>query len=364
MLQEQSWRYDALGHLTETGTGGWPGNGDKTGNAAYAAQSRQHHDALGRLLWSADVRGSFTQHRYDTESRLLQSGRYGGRADGGSRLMAQVQTYQPGAPEQPPSAADKAGTETAPQARQFYDDFGRSVATLSPDSGLSIRGYDATDRLVSGRDALGQQARYEYDLRGRILRQTITQLPQDGARPRTTTTRWRYQGPRLVALEHPEQSEACEYNDRACACASASPAMKKAVQTVKAGRAASTTPSTTNTTATADSPPPAFPTAAGCTTCATAMARSPACSGSACALPGCAGSARRKPLPPDSSATWWDCAAGRQATASRPAISAAAKACWRASSTARPARTTHALPLAHPMTGCWVPGPPTLQSNC
>ena len=214
VLQEQSWRYDALGHLTETGTGGWPGNGDKTGNAAYAAQTRQHHDALGRLLWSADVRGSFTQHRYDTESRLLQSGRYGGRADDGSRLMAQVQTYQPGAPEQPPSAADKAGTETAPQARQFYDDFGRSVATLSPDSGLSIRGYDATDRLVSGRDALGQQARYEYDLRGRILRQTITQLPQDGARPRTTTTRWRYQGPRLVALEHPEQSEAYEYNDR------------------------------------------------------------------------------------------------------------------------------------------------------
>jgi RHS repeat-associated protein len=214
VLQEQSWRYDALGHLTETGTGGWPGNGDKTGNAAYAAQTRQHHDALGRLLWSADVRGSFTQHRYDTESRLLQSGRYGGRAGDGSTLMAQEQTYLPDAPGQPPSLTSPGGATAAPQARQFYDDFGRSVATLSPDSGLSIRGYDATDRLVSGRDALGQQARYEYDLRGRILRQTITQLPQDGARPSTTTTRWRYQGPRLVALEHPEQSEAYEYNAR------------------------------------------------------------------------------------------------------------------------------------------------------
>ncbi|MCW8209654.1 hypothetical protein D8B24_22230, partial [Verminephrobacter aporrectodeae subsp. tuberculatae] len=54
------------------------------------------------------------------------------------------------------------------------DDFGRTVRTSNPDAGASIRGYDAADRLITNRDAAGNQAHYAYDPAGRILRQDIS----------------------------------------------------------------------------------------------------------------------------------------------------------------------------------------------
>ena len=205
VLQEQSWRYDALGHLAETGTGGWP----DPGGAAYAAQARQQHDALGRLLWSANTQGRFALYSHDLQGQLQSITGPGGTValpgPAPERAM-----HRATAPRQRPA-------HSVPAARQLHDDFGRSVATLSPDSGLDIRGYDEADRLVSGRDAMGRQARYTYDMVGRIQQQTITQASgtKDArAGTTTTTTRWHYQGPRLAALEHPTQSEHYEYDSR------------------------------------------------------------------------------------------------------------------------------------------------------
>jgi YD repeat-containing protein len=47
-------------------------------------------------------------------------------------------------------------------------------ATLSPDSGLTTRSFDAADQLVGSVDAAGHRASYAHDAAGRILEQTIT----------------------------------------------------------------------------------------------------------------------------------------------------------------------------------------------
>jgi YD repeat-containing protein len=94
--------------------------------------------------------------------------------------------------------------------RNLKDDFGRVVATISPDSGTASRLFDEADRLVAGTDALGNRAAYEYDPAGRIARQTIT----DKRSGQAGVTVWRYQDKRLVALEHPAQSEQYRYDER------------------------------------------------------------------------------------------------------------------------------------------------------
>jgi RHS repeat-associated protein len=107
----------------------------------------------------------------------------------------------------------RTGTNTSNQSlrsRQLTDDFGRNVATISPDSGTTTRGFDAADHLVDSTDAKGNQAHYAYDVRGRIQQQTIQDI--SGTPPQTTT--WDYQGARLIALHHPTQSERYAYDAR------------------------------------------------------------------------------------------------------------------------------------------------------
>ena len=49
--------------------------------------------------------------------------------------------------------------------RTTVDDFGRTIATDSADSGLSTRNFDAADRLIASTDAAGNHACYEYGKR-------------------------------------------------------------------------------------------------------------------------------------------------------------------------------------------------------
>ena len=239
--QVQSWRYDAQGNATEMGSGE-----DNSGQSSFVPQARQGFDATGRLQWHASALGVLLHNRYDTESRLVETGRY-------SNTMAQVQHYgfddqgrlqavydQSGAGYRLgydargavahitdargrtmratrtghiPSAQAPAGPGVETHAlhpRQWVDDFGRIVATLSPDSGTTTRVFDAADRLVASTDAMGHRAIYAYDEQGRILRQTIT----DATTQQDTETRWEYQGRHLVAVHHPTQSERYTYDAR------------------------------------------------------------------------------------------------------------------------------------------------------
>ncbi|RYF01830.1 MAG: hypothetical protein EOO32_02360 [Comamonadaceae bacterium] len=234
----QSWRYDAQGNATERGAGE-----DIAGQGGFVPQARQGFDALGRLQWHASALGVLLHNRYDTESRLVETGRY-------SNTMAQVQHYgfddqgrlqavydQSGAGYRLgydargavahitdamgrtartghiPGAQAPAGPGVEMRAlhpRQWVDDFGRTVATLSPDSGTTTRVFDAADRLVGSTDAMGHRATYAYDEQGRILHQTIT----DASTQQDTETRWEYQGRHLAALHHPTQSERYTYDAR------------------------------------------------------------------------------------------------------------------------------------------------------
>jgi len=108
------------------------------------------------------------------------------------------------------SAALPSPTSTPPPT-QWHDDFSRVVATRSPDRGLSIKRYDAANRLVAMRDALGNKAQYAYDVRGRIVKQTIESGDESIA---SVQTAWRYEGDHLVELIHPTQSEQYSYDER------------------------------------------------------------------------------------------------------------------------------------------------------
>ncbi len=108
------------------------------------------------------------------------------------------------------SNATGAPADTRARTRQLLDDFGRIAATLSPDSGLTTRSFDETDRMTASLDAQGNSATYDYDMMGRIQKQTIT----DAATKQSTETAWVYSGKRLIEIKHPTQSERYEYDER------------------------------------------------------------------------------------------------------------------------------------------------------
>jgi YD repeat-containing protein len=229
--QIQSFKYDAQGRRTESGSGSTT---DADSDQPYRPQTAQAFDVLGRLQWRASALGILTQNQYDTESRLIETGRY-------NNQMAQVQryTYDPqgrlsaawdntgagyavgynaqGHLAQVTDALGRMSRATAPlqavaqaSTHQYTDDFGRVVASVSPDAGTTTRRFDEADRLIASLDAQGNRAVYQHDVQGRIAQQTIT----DATTKKDSTTRWQYQGPHLIALEHPTQSEHYAYDAR------------------------------------------------------------------------------------------------------------------------------------------------------
>ena len=215
----ESFSYDRLGQPSEAGTGIQVDN-------SYKPQTRQSYDALGRLQWSASTLGILTQYRYDSESRLIESGRYSnrmaqveGRAYDALGRLSEVWNNTgaryaisdaPGAATRPGPKAPLPSSATVDRPRDFIDDFGRVVMSTSADSGSSYRSFDEADRLVASTDAQGNRARYEYDAAGRIARQTIT----DAASKQDSVTTWTYLGKHLVAMDHPTQSERYAYDAR------------------------------------------------------------------------------------------------------------------------------------------------------
>ncbi|THF64561.1 hypothetical protein E6C76_10880 [Pseudothauera nasutitermitis] len=222
--QAYRFRHDALGHPVEAGTAGG-------GGQDYQPQWRRAYDPAGRLQWQASPLGVLRTWRYDTESRLTETGIH-------SASMARIHRYEYDAHGRltafndnagrtqrihyspaglPQAHEDALGRTTAPTRsrsdpapRHLRDDFGRTVLTLSPDSGAARREFDAADRLVAMHDARGNRARYDYDPQGRILRQVIT----DAHTGDDERTQWRYVGAHLAELIHPAQRERYEYDAR------------------------------------------------------------------------------------------------------------------------------------------------------
>ncbi|NMG03989.1 RHS repeat-associated core domain-containing protein, partial [Azoarcus taiwanensis] len=221
-------RFDAFGHLVETSSSDdptrnarlsfdahgrleWVANalgiletlehdresrliGHRRLSASFEQSRFWHYDATGRLEATGDNRGRYVQAQYDSQGRLTAL--YD--ASGLSRRSA--------------AASNGASNRSEPPLGvvRLLDDFGHLVWRASPDAGVQRRRFDAAGRLVAMRDAVGHHARYEYDVRGRIQRQTVT----DALHADETVTTWRYEGDHLVELDHPTQRERYTYDAR------------------------------------------------------------------------------------------------------------------------------------------------------
>ena len=205
--------YDAHGHQTGSGAG-------VPGQAGWRPELLSAFDSAGRPSWTAQASGMLAQWAYDTEGRLIEQAMGSGHIRRAWRYSYDARgriidaTDPAGGMMQAAYPADIAKPNAAPatagQVRQVRDDFGRNVASISPDSGATTRSYDEADRMVASTDAAGNHAHYAYDLAGRILQQDIV----DAGATRPMTTRWGYEGQRLVALDHPTQDERYGYDER------------------------------------------------------------------------------------------------------------------------------------------------------
>lgn len=92
------------------------------------------------------------------------------------------------------------------------DDFGQTLAVTGVDSGTTTRRFDVAGRLIAGTDANGNRATYEYDVAGCVVRQCVADANVADASGKQSVTRWRYEGIRLIGIDHPEQSERYSYD--------------------------------------------------------------------------------------------------------------------------------------------------------
>ncbi len=196
-------------------------------------------DHAGRLQWHAEARGVAHAATYDTESRLssftrksahfmlqqhLLRNAYGeiervwdsvGRSrqwrydDKGDVVgvidgLGRERALNSGA------ASVRQNVTNTPNPTLLLDDFGRPVWQQRPDSGETLRWFDEADRLVRMRDAVGHEARYEYDAQGRILQQIVT----DANTAQHHITRWHYDGPLLRTVSDNAQDEHFDYDTR------------------------------------------------------------------------------------------------------------------------------------------------------
>jgi RHS repeat-associated protein len=245
-------RYDAFDHPVEAGYGD---------NEHFKPVTRYGYDGAGRNTWTASALGILQTWRFDTESQLLEKstlsstikqaqhyqydhlGRLRAITDpsGGTRrigwnvrglpdslsdALGRTMRFGYDAADNITVVTDAVNAEThfevdlygrtaaviqpnGATTRYVRDDFGRIVATIGADSGATIRRFDTADRLVASLDANGNRASYEYDVIGRIVKQNVTDIGNGG---KQTVTTWRYEGARLVAIEHPNQAENYGYD--------------------------------------------------------------------------------------------------------------------------------------------------------
>ncbi len=208
-----SWQRDSEGRVLEA----------RRQSASQVRSARYTYDAQGRLSELDDDLGGRRRIAYDEAGRpelftdgLGRETRYQYDGDGNSvesiatRPMTATVRFERDALQR----IDKVIAPNGATTRNHRDDFGRSIEVVSPDSGETSNRYDAADRLVAATDASGNRAGYEYDAAGRIVKQEIFAAGSGTASAAPPlVTRWRYQGPHLVAIDHPGQSETYAYDN-------------------------------------------------------------------------------------------------------------------------------------------------------
>jgi len=209
----QSYRYDELGNLVETGRGGQIDTTRNINEETYRPQTRRAFDIAGRLLWQAEALGILKHASYDTEGNLLGSTVQ-------TRSFEQTERYRYDAFNHLVQVSDSTGSvrnvaygkprPATPSAfRIVKDDFGREVMVESRSHGALVRRYDSADRLIEQRSDKGDVQAWAYDLTGQRIRHAIQ--PKTGA---AETTTWRYEKRRLVEVNDPVQTERIRYNER------------------------------------------------------------------------------------------------------------------------------------------------------
>ncbi|PKO52150.1 MAG: hypothetical protein CVU28_10590, partial [Betaproteobacteria bacterium HGW-Betaproteobacteria-21] len=212
--REVEYRFDPMGQVVETHSPDDPARNmrfahDSQGRLEWVATAlgmleTYEHDTEGRLVGHRRVSASFEQSRfwrYDSAGRVVATGNNRGwQLDAAFDARGELESLTdahgipyPGAPAvQAPIDDESVDTEVI----MLHDDFGHAVWRHSPDTGEVRRQFDAAGRLVGMRDALGNLARYDYDVRGRIARQRVT----DADTGQEMLTAWRYQGEHLIEL--------------------------------------------------------------------------------------------------------------------------------------------------------------------
>jgi RHS repeat-associated protein len=235
----RSYRYDAMGLLTSTTTGGvlttrilydaagrpthrilpdgsqivlaHDSEGRKQSELRYAGAAAGdlrnridfQYDAAGRLAQVGDSLGVLRRNSYDDMGRLTASsnaidiatrydydehGLLAGRTDAdGTGDAAQIRLRHD-ILQQTTSVTDANGVVT----ERRYDDFGRKVMEANADRGVSLYRHDAAGRMVARIDQTGSTARYTYDHANRLVALGVDTQP--------ALTHYRYQGTRLAAV--------------------------------------------------------------------------------------------------------------------------------------------------------------------
>jgi RHS repeat-associated protein len=222
------WQADALGIARQAG---YDSEGrllqSTVQTASFRQRERYRHDASGRLERVDDDTGAVRQITYDTAGRLAGMvdplGRLTRYAHDESGFVRQVthgaNSMQPlivdygrdahgAVSEVSALASDGAASPRRVTTRLLKDDFGREVAAVSPDSGRTLRWHDEADRLLRLQGPDGSATHFEYDVAGRLVR-TTARGPIGSAEPATS---YLYDGPRLVEVRHPSQTERYTYD--------------------------------------------------------------------------------------------------------------------------------------------------------
>ncbi|MBJ7313814.1 hypothetical protein H7U20_26985, partial [Rugamonas sp. CCM 8940] len=193
--QTRRYAYDRRGRLLQVGA---PDGGTR----------RIDWNAQGLPAESSDALGRVTRYRYDDMGRII------GVTEAANTMLARLHNTETRFELDPAGRTAAVIAPDGATSRYIRDDFGQTLATIGADSGRTTRNFDAAGRLVASTDAIGNSARYQYDVEGRVVAQTVTEASAAGTPKKQVTTTWRYEGARLVAIDHPEQSERYGYDSQ------------------------------------------------------------------------------------------------------------------------------------------------------
>jgi YD repeat-containing protein len=162
---ETTFEYDAAGNVTKTKTSDGYSSGLRT------------YNAFGQVVHGADATGVFTEAVYDALGRLRETGYGDSNATTINPLDQFTSTFKYDAVGRVRESVDPLGRVT----KFEYDGRGRLVKQINADATFATHEYDDLGNCISRTDELGRTTRFVYDVRNRLV-QTIH---PDGAIERT-----------------------------------------------------------------------------------------------------------------------------------------------------------------------------------